>query len=146
VPTGLAREFAAGGGRWRSRNGRRPTRARARRRPTLPPPFPLTLHDVGEEARDDARAVVARAAARAPRPVLHARVALRVHADAAVERPAEASVALDVGGRLVRAHGAARTLPEALDLAERRLLRNLDDLAGAERVRRRRRESRETAA
>ena len=54
-------------------------------------------------------------------PVLHARVTLAVAPDPALDRPARAQATLDVNGRLVRAHGAAKTLHEAVDLLEPRL-------------------------
>jgi ribosome-associated translation inhibitor RaiA len=65
----------------------------------------------------------------APRPVLFARVALSQHENPSVERPASAKATLDVSGRLVRAHVAAPTMREAVDLLEDRLRRRLDILA-----------------
>lgn len=54
-------------------------------------------------------------------PVLFARVKLTEAADPARERPALAEVAVDVNGDLVRAHVAARTIREAVDLLVERL-------------------------
>ena len=54
-------------------------------------------------------------------PVLFARVDLTMHADPARERPAFAKAELDVNGRVVRAHVAAATMFEAVDLLEARL-------------------------
>jgi hypothetical protein len=110
-------------------------------RPTDPPPVAeLPLNVVADELPDEveqhAREVVERIARMAPRPVLHARVVLRMLGDPALERPAIAKASLDVSGRPVRAHVAARRMDEAIDLLERRLRRNLeqlDELAGAHR-------------
>jgi ribosome-associated translation inhibitor RaiA len=78
---------------------------------------------------DDARAAVGRVAGKAPGRVLHARVTLDRAADPAVQRPAIAKAGLDVNGRLVRAHVAARTIQEAIDLLEARLRDQLEHLA-----------------
>jgi ribosome-associated translation inhibitor RaiA len=59
-------------------------------------------------------------------PVLFARVDLTAHADPARERPAFAKAELDVNGRLVRAHVAATTMFEAIDLLEARLRDRLE--------------------
>lgn len=77
-----------------------------------------------------------RVAGVAPRAVLHARIVLRLHSDSALERPAVAKASLDVSGRPVRAHVAGRRMPEAIELLEERLRRNLeqlDELARAHR-------------
>ena len=58
---------------------------------------------------------------RISRPVLFARVRLSTMADPAVSRPAIVQVNLDVDGRLIRAHVAAQTVREAVDLVEERL-------------------------
>jgi hypothetical protein len=87
----------------------------------------VTDEQLPEELRERARDVLLRVAGVAPRPVLHARATLRLHADPALERPAVAKASLDVSGRPVRAHVAARRMPEAIDLLEERLRRNLDD-------------------
>jgi RNA polymerase-binding transcription factor DksA/ribosome-associated translation inhibitor RaiA len=80
-----------------------------------------------------ARAVVRRAERKVRRvlhvagaPVLHATVKLGLAPDPAVERPALAEVTLDINGQLVRAHVAAHTLREAVDLLEDRLRRRLE--------------------
>jgi ribosome-associated translation inhibitor RaiA len=65
----------------------------------------------------------------APGPVLFARVDLTAHADPARERPAFAKAELDVNGRLVRAHVAAATMFEAVDLLEARLRERLERFA-----------------
>ncbi|MEX1008653.1 MAG: HPF/RaiA family ribosome-associated protein [Acidimicrobiia bacterium] len=65
----------------------------------------------------------------APGPVLFARVDLTAHADSARERPCFAKAELDVNGQLVRAHAAAATMFEAIDLLERRLRERLERFA-----------------
>lgn len=65
----------------------------------------------------------------APGPVLFARVDLAAHADPARERPAFAKAELDVNGQLVRAHVAAATMFEAIDLLEARLRDRLERFA-----------------
>jgi hypothetical protein len=110
--------------------------------PVAPPEetaFPITLvadKGLGEEVERHALEVVRGVARHASRPVLHGRVTLRVHADPAVERPAIAKAALDVGGRPVRAHVAAEQMVEAIDLLERRLRRNLEALEERDRAHR----------
>lgn len=107
---------------------------------TEEPGFPVGLvadEGVGEEARAHALDVVLAAARHSPRPVLHARLTLRLHRDPALERPAVAKASLDVSGRPVRAHVAAAQMSEALDLLERRLRRNLENLEESRRARRR---------
>jgi RNA polymerase-binding transcription factor DksA len=69
-------------------------------------------------AEEKLRRVLARAGGP---PVLHVRVKLANAPDPAVERPALAQAALDVNGQLVRAHVAAHTMTEAVDLLEERL-------------------------
>ncbi len=63
------------------------------------------------------------------KPVLHLRIKLATSHDPAVSRPAEAQVDLDVNGRLLRAHAAAPTLREAIDLTQDRLRRRLSRTA-----------------
>jgi ribosome-associated translation inhibitor RaiA len=85
--------------------------------------------DVSSAERDYAEKKVARVRSLAPGPVLFAEVTLTAHADAARERPASAKAELDVNGRLVRAHVAARTMLEAIDLLEARLRNRLERFA-----------------
>ena len=63
------------------------------------------------------------------RPTLFARVELTVHTDPARPRPASAKAELDVGGQVVRAHVAAGTVREAVDLLEARLRDRLERAA-----------------
>jgi ribosome-associated translation inhibitor RaiA len=73
----------------------------------------------------------------ASRPVLFARATLVREADPALERPATAKAALDVGGRIVRAHVAAPEMSEAIDLLAERLRGRLAELTRRETARRR---------
>jgi ribosome-associated translation inhibitor RaiA len=77
--------------------------------------------EVSQAERAYAQAKIARVERLAPGPVLFARVDLTAHSDPARERPAFAKAELDVDGRLVRAHVAAATMPEAIDRLEERL-------------------------
>lgn len=91
--------------------------------------FPIDVvadDGVGEKTVERARDVLLHVARFASRPVLHGRIVLRVHHDPTRERPAVANASLDVGGRIVRAHVAAEQMPEAIDLLERRLRRNVE--------------------
>jgi RNA polymerase-binding transcription factor DksA len=67
-------------------------------------------------------------------PVLHASIKLGTAPDPAVERPALAQATLDVNGQLVRAHVAAHTTTEAVDLLERRLRDRLEHRAERKRA------------
>jgi ribosome-associated translation inhibitor RaiA len=62
-------------------------------------------------------------------PILSARVRLAQSADPAVERPATARATLDLNGRLLRAHVAAPTMREAIDVLNDRLRDQLERLA-----------------
>jgi ribosome-associated translation inhibitor RaiA len=62
-------------------------------------------------------------------PVLFARVDLTLHSDPAREHPAFAKAEIDVNGRIVRAHFAAATMHEAVDLLEARLRARLERFA-----------------
>ena len=83
-----------------------------------------------------ARAKVGAVLRLAPAPVLFARVAL-AHEDApGLQRPAVAKAYLDVNGRPVRAHVAAGTDTEAIDLLEAKLRHGLETLAEKRQARR----------
>jgi ribosome-associated translation inhibitor RaiA len=91
---------------------------------------------VSPEARDYAATRITHAAARAPQPVLFARVVLGLEQNPSLERPATCKAALDVSGTAVRAHVAAATPHESIDLAEARLeeaLRRLSERQRADR-------------
>lgn len=80
---------------------------------------------------------IRRACALSPAPVHDARIALTDDRKPTVERPWTAKVALDVDGRLVRAHVAAASPAAAVDALEARLRTQLTALAGGWEVRRR---------
>ncbi len=77
------------------------------------------------------------AARLAHRPIQYAKVTLVEESNPATERPARAKAHLDVSGRFVRAHVAAPRMREAIDLLDKRLRRQLEQLADY-RLRRRR--------
>lgn len=81
---------------------------------------------VDPAARHRARTKVARACDRLGAPVLYARVELAVHDDPADATPASAKAEVDLDGRVVRVHGCATTLTEAVDLVVGRLRRRLE--------------------
>lgn len=60
-------------------------------------------------------------------PVLMARLNLELKANPARERPAVAKATIDVSGDLIRAHTAAETMRQAVDLVRDRLRDQLDD-------------------
>ncbi|HEX6419685.1 MAG TPA: sigma 54 modulation/S30EA ribosomal C-terminal domain-containing protein [Acidimicrobiales bacterium] len=70
-------------------------------------------------------------------PVLFARVKLALAPDPAVDRPAIAQATLDLNGRLVRAHVAAHTAREAVDLLDRTLRDRLQHRAERQKALRR---------
>ena len=84
--------------------------------------------DVPPGAADTAVAKLRAACGGAPRPILFARLTLTMAADPAVERPALAGAAVDVNGRVVRAHAASPTMNEAVDLLADRVRRGIRQL------------------
>lgn len=84
---------------------------------------------VPRRARVELEQMLGRLARFTPRPPLHARGWLLQEEDPALERPVLAKARLDLGRRIVRAQVAAASAPEAIDLLESRLRRNLLDLA-----------------
>ncbi len=113
--------------------GRRPRGRRAPPPPVQPEVTVVARDPRAGEARDYAERKVRRVIEAIGAPVLHARVTLSMAPDPAVERPARAEAALDVNGQMVRAHVAAHSLDEAVDLLEPRLRGRA--LHAAERVR-----------
>lgn len=88
------------------------------------PPFTLAIVEKGDiDAKDraEAEATVVRTVERLNEPVLFARLTLGWEPDPARTRPATAQVSLDLDGDLVRAHVAARSMPEAIDLLGHRI-------------------------
>ncbi|HET6953728.1 MAG TPA: sigma 54 modulation/S30EA ribosomal C-terminal domain-containing protein [Acidimicrobiales bacterium] len=104
---------AAGGSPLR-RRGRAGTQS-------APPVDVVAAPSVPAAAADYARQKLGHALALTHGPVLHARAKLDLAPDPAVERPCHAQVTVDVNGVLVRAHVAAATMLEAVDLLEERL-------------------------
>lgn len=84
---------------------------------------------VPDQAVGYARYKVAHVARHLNAPVLFVRVALSQSKDPAVERPAVVEATIDVNGRVIRAHRAAPTFNEAVDLVEARLEDRLGHLA-----------------
>jgi len=92
----------------------------------------VAVHVVGVVGRDDREYALEKlrhAARLAPGRVLFARLELREEADPARPRPSVAKAELDCSGRLVRAHVAAPTPREAVDLLEQRLRQSLERVA-----------------
>ncbi len=85
--------------------------------------------EVGAGDRRYAEDKLTRVGRFAPRPIIRARATLAEETNPAIERRAVAEASLDVSGRIVRAHVAARQMREAVDLLEERLRRRLDELA-----------------
>jgi hypothetical protein len=81
---------------------------------------------VPDDAVAHARAVVERLVRHAPGPVLFARLKLSRSDDPAVAKRASVQVSFDVDGRIVRAHLAAHTFREAMDLVVARIRQRLD--------------------
>jgi ribosome-associated translation inhibitor RaiA len=76
-----------------------------------------------------ARTRIAALAGRSHEPIEFARARLTQSADPGNERPAAVQVRLDLHGRLVRAHVAAPTMIQAIDLVHERLAHQLARLA-----------------
>ncbi len=74
-----------------------------------------------------AKEKIAIAARAAPAPVLFGRIKIAHEPDPSLERPMVVSVTLDVDGHPVRAHAAARTVRDAIDLVEEQTRRQLVD-------------------
>ncbi|MEZ5144255.1 MAG: HPF/RaiA family ribosome-associated protein [Acidimicrobiales bacterium] len=93
---------------------------------TEPEDITITVHgNLPGGVVDYARDKVARLIDRVGQPVLYAEVELDQAPDPARERPAMVEVTLDVNGRPVRAHLAAGSMFEAIDLLEDRLASRL---------------------
>jgi ribosome-associated translation inhibitor RaiA len=84
---------------------------------------------VTDDERAYAREKLAYVARLAPARILSERLRLHHEPDPARARPAIAEATLDVNGRPIRAHVAAPTMREAIDLLEARLRRRLERLA-----------------
>jgi ribosome-associated translation inhibitor RaiA len=96
------------------------------------PEVQVVIHgEVPPDCVEHARKVIRKATLRTVEPVLHARVRLSQGRDPAVPRSAIAQANLSVNGRPVRAHVAAETMHEAIDLLEDRLVHRLNRLREA---------------
>lgn len=107
------------------------------------PGFDLEVVTSGRPAVDRstiayAEKKIARAAESAPAPVSFGRIKLRHELHGSTERPSTVEVTLDMDGRAVRVHVAARTVREAIDFAEERLRRQFTDIEHRTAFRRRR--------
>jgi ribosome-associated translation inhibitor RaiA len=92
--------------------------------------------EVTPATMDYARQKVGAVLRLAPAPVLFARVTLAQETAPDIERPAIAKASLDVNGQPVRAHVAAATMPEAIDLLEAKLRHGLEVLTERRQSRR----------
>ena len=93
---------------------------------------------VGERARGDLRAALARIVARSPRPIVFVRGSLRRDPDGAVGSPAHAGAVVGTGGHVFRAEASGRTAMDAIDLMIRQLHRELREQRRRETAARRR--------
>lgn len=101
-----------------------------RRPATATPEVQVATHGhLPPDASRYAREKVASVFRKTREPVLYARVRLSRLAGPAMERPVTAQANVDVGGRPVRAHVAAPTATEAVDLLHDRLANRLARLA-----------------
>jgi ribosome-associated translation inhibitor RaiA len=92
--------------------------------------------EVSPSTMDYARQKVGAVLRLAPAPVLFARVTLAQEPAPDIQRPAIAKATLDVNGQPVRAHVAAATLLEAIDLLEAKLRHGLEVLSEKRQSRR----------
>jgi hypothetical protein len=98
---------------------------------TQPPvPVRMSVHPerLSEAAEEHLRRVMELVAAKAPAPVLDAAVRVVYDLDPANPRPVTVKAMLDVNGRQVRAHVAARRTDEAADLVELKLRHQMEIL------------------
>lgn len=84
---------------------------------------------VPTDAAEYARSKIGAIAEHTRERILHARAKLTEAADPAVARPSMAQANIDLNGRAVRAHVAAETMHEAIDLLDERLRRRMRRMA-----------------
>lgn len=84
---------------------------------------------VADAVRPEAERMVADIGAKAPRPVIFARVKVKINEDRVNDEQAIAQVTMDVSGSIIRAQVAAPTVTQALTTLEHRLDRQLRRLA-----------------
>ena len=129
---------------WLARHGGRsaPIAAEAEMaRGTVMPEFPFALMvdpEISGREQERAVAVLVHVARFATRPIVYARMAIRIDPDHGSRRPVTATASLDISGRIVTARAIADAPLDALDLLERRLRRSVDQLDARRRARRRR--------
>ncbi|MEO8694335.1 MAG: HPF/RaiA family ribosome-associated protein [Acidimicrobiales bacterium] len=87
-----------------------------------------TRGSISDAQRDLARDKVARLVHLCREPVLLAQVRMVLQSDPARDRPAEVEAVLDIDGKIARAHVAAATINEAVDLVVDRLRRRIERL------------------
>jgi ribosomal subunit interface protein len=88
-----------------------------------------TYGPVTNAAEDYAVEKISRLGHFADRDILLARVTLAAEPNPSLQRQAVAKASLDVSGRVVRAHVAAESMDEAVDILEARLRRSLERVA-----------------
>jgi len=88
-----------------------------------------TAGDVGDEDKRYASERILALARHVGGPILFARAKLTRESDPARPRPAQAQVTLDLNGEPVRAHVAAHSMHEAVDLVQQRLRDRLEHAA-----------------
>jgi ribosome-associated translation inhibitor RaiA len=98
-------------------------------------PMVVVRGDVPDELVEYARDKLLAVLARTSIPVLAADVRLVHHPDPARERPHHAEMSVDLDGIPVRAHRNAPTMTEAIDRAETRLRRRIEDVSERQRSR-----------
>ena len=103
-------------------------RAPARHADSVAEPAISIRGPIPEAARDDLARTLAAVARAAPEPVLRLTGSLTRSDDPAVARPVVAKATIDVNGRVVRAHAAATSEDDAIDLLAARLRGNVRSL------------------
>lgn len=84
---------------------------------------------VGEDARREAEDLINRLAMKSPRPVIHARVKLRIDDDRPPNQRAMAQGSMDISGTVIRAQAAASSSREAISGLGQRLERRVRKVA-----------------
>src|SRR5437868_13822954 len=83
---------------------------------------------ISDAQRDQARDKIARLVRLCREPVRVAQVRLVADTGSGRDRPAEVEAVLDIDGKIARAHVAAATVAEAIDLVVDRLRRRIERL------------------
>lgn len=98
-------------------------------RETMPEIVFMTEGPVPDSTRADAGAMVDKLVEMSPRPVIFARVKVRVEEDRNPDEQSIVQGTLDVSGSIIRAQAAAGTTQQAMGILENRLERRLNRLA-----------------